>query len=100
MTRSSRPLPNIPIKHASIRKVLVVTPPLEAKVRAYIAYYTAQQGLDPKQAPSESDTIVAIVEDFLGNDRGFNRHLREARQNPGTAAAKGPKAAGAVNTTS
>lgn len=86
MARVSRPLPNIPVKHAPIRKVLIVTAPLEAKLRAYIAYYTAQQGLDPKEAPSESDTIVAIVEDFLGNDREFNRHLRaEAQRKPGNA---------------
>lgn len=93
MARGSRPLPNIPVKHAPIRKVLIVTPPLEAKLRAYIAYYTAQQGLDPKQAPSESDTIVAILENFLNNDRDFNRYLREeAKRKTGTAA-KAPNAA-------
>ena len=80
MARAFRPLPNIPVKHAPIRKVLSITAPLEARLRAYIAYYVAQQGLDPKQAPSESDTIVAIVENFLALDRGFNRHLRDAKE--------------------
>jgi len=78
MVRTS--LPNIPVKHAPIRKVLSITAPLEAKLRAYIAYYTAQQGLDPKQAPSESDTIVAILANFLALDREFNRHLRDAKE--------------------
>ena len=78
MARAS--LPNIPSKRASIGKVLSIAAPLEAKLRAYIAYYTAQQGLGPKQAPSESDTIVAIVENFLDLDRGFNRHLRDAKE--------------------
>jgi len=77
MTRASRPLPNIPIKHALIRKVLSIAAPLDARLRAYITYYIAQQGLDPKQAPSESDMIVAILENFLDRDRGFNRHARE-----------------------
>lgn len=80
MSRGFRSLPNIPVKHAAIRKVLNVAAPLEARLRAYIAYYTAQQGLDPKQAPSESDTIVAIVDNFLNLDRGFNRHLRDAKE--------------------
>jgi len=93
MTRGSRPLPNIPVKHTPIRKVLIVTAPLEAKLRAYIAYYTAKQGLDPKQAPSESDTIVAILKDFLDNDREFNRHLRaEAQRKSGVAATKASNA--------
>ncbi|MBR0347313.1 MAG: hypothetical protein IJI03_18855 [Rudaea sp.] len=84
MARADRPLPNIPVKHAQIRKVLNVTAPLEAKLRAYIAYYTAQQSLDPRQAPSESDTIVAIVEDFRQRDRVFGRYLRnEAGQKRG-----------------
>ena len=77
MSSRSRPLPNIPVKHTPIRKVLSITAPLEARLRAYIAYYVAQQGLDPKQAPSESDTIVAIVENFLNLDRGFRCHLRD-----------------------
>lgn len=77
---SSRPrlLPNIPVKHVAVRKVIHLTPPLEAKLRAYIGYFAAQQGLDPKQAPSEADTIVALVESFLDRDIGFNRHLRDA----------------------
>jgi hypothetical protein len=49
----------------------------EAKLRAYIVYYTEQQGLDPKQAPTEADTIVALIESFLTRDSGFNRYLRE-----------------------
>jgi hypothetical protein len=77
MTRASRPLPNIPIKHALSRKVLSIAVPLEARLRAYIAYYTAQQKLDAKQAPSESDVIVAILENFLDRDCGFTRYLRE-----------------------
>ena len=80
MARAFRPLPNIPVKYAPIRKVLSITAPLEARLRAYIAYYAAQQGLDPKQAPSEADTIVAIVENFLDLDRGFRRHLRDAME--------------------
>jgi hypothetical protein len=47
------------------------------KLRAYIAYYTEQQGLDPKQAPTEADTIIALIESFLIRDSGFNRYLRE-----------------------
>jgi len=70
-------LPAIPVKHVAIRKVLNITPPLEAKLRAYIAYYTEQQGLDPRQAPTEADTIVALIESFLTRDSGFNRYLRE-----------------------
>ena len=77
MSRSSKLLPAIPVKHAAIRKVLNITPPLEAKLRAYIAYYTEQQGLDPKQAPTEADTIIALIESFLVRDSGFNRYLRE-----------------------
>ena len=73
----SKLLPAIPVKHVAIRKVLNITPPLEAKLRAYIAYYTEQQGLDPKQAPTEADTIVALIESFLTRDSGFNRYLRE-----------------------
>ena len=73
----SRLLPAIPVKHAAIRKVLNIAPPLEAKLRAYIAYYTEQQGLDPKQAPTEADTIVALIDSFMTRDSGFNRYLRE-----------------------
>ena len=73
----SKLLPAIPVKHVAIRKVLNITQPLEAKLRAYIAYYTEQQGLDPKQAPTEADTIVALIESFLTRDSGFNRYLRE-----------------------
>jgi hypothetical protein len=73
----SKLLPAIPVKHVAIRKVLNITPPLEAKLRAYIAYYTELQGLDPKQAPTEADTIVALIESFLSRDIGFNRYLRE-----------------------
>ena len=70
-------LPAIPVKHVAIRKVLNIAPPLEAKLRAYIAYYTEQQGLDLKHAPTEADTIIALLESFLARDSGFNRHLRE-----------------------
>lgn len=80
MTRASCPLPNIPIKHALIRKVLSIAAPLETRLRAYIAYYTAQQGLAPKQMPSESDVIVAILENFLDRDSGFNRYVREGTE--------------------
>lgn len=73
----SKLLPAIPVKHVAIRKVLNITPPLEAKLRAYIAYYTEQQGLDPTHAPTEADTIVALIESFLVRDSGFNRYLRE-----------------------
>jgi hypothetical protein len=73
----SKLLPAIPVKHVAIRKVLNITPPLEAKLRAYIAYYTELQGLDPKQAPTEADTIIALIESFLARDSGFNRYLRE-----------------------
>ena len=73
----SRLLPAIPVKHVAIRKVLKITPPLEAKLRAYIAYYTEKQGLDPKQAPTEADTIIALIESYLTRDSGFNRYLRE-----------------------
>lgn len=73
----SKLFPAIPVKHVAIRKVLSITPPLEAKLRAYIAYYTEQQGLDPKQAPTEADTIVALIESFFARDGGFNRYLRE-----------------------
>jgi hypothetical protein len=92
MSSRSRPLPNIPVKHTAVRKVINFTPPVEAKLRAYIAYYTQLQGFDPKQAPGESDTIVAILENFLDNDRGFNRHLRdETQRSLGNAAAKAPR---------
>ena len=77
MSRNSKPLPAIPVKHVAVRKVLNITPPLEAKLHAYIAYYTEQQGLDPKQAPTEADTIVALIESYLAWDSGFNRYLRE-----------------------
>jgi hypothetical protein len=73
----SKLLPAIPVKHVAIRKVLNITSPLEAKLRAYIAYYTEQQGLDPKHAPTEADTIIALLESFLTRDSGFNRYLRE-----------------------
>ena len=73
----SKLLPAIPVKHVAIRKVLNITPPLEAKLRTYIAYYIEQQGLDPKQAPTEADTIIALIESFLARDSGFNRYLRE-----------------------
>ena len=73
----SKLLPAIPVKHVAIRKVLNITPPLEAKLRAYIAYYTEQQGLDSRQAPTEADTIVALIESFLARDGDFNRYLRE-----------------------
>lgn len=76
MSRTSKPLPAIPVKHVSIRKVLNVTPPFEAKLRAYIGYYTEQQGLVPAQAPSDADTIVALVENFLICDKRFNQYLR------------------------
>lgn len=78
MSSRSRPLPNIPVKHTTIRKVIQLVPPVERKLHAYIAYYTAQHGLDPKHAPTEHDTIVAILDSFLSADRGFNRYLREA----------------------
>jgi hypothetical protein len=76
MSRSSRPLPTIPVKHVPIRKVLNLSPPLEAKLRVYITYYTEQQGLEPTQAPSDADTIVALIQSFLDRDSGFNRYLR------------------------
>lgn len=76
MSSRSRPLPNIPVKHTAVRKVILLTPPLEAKLRAYIDYYAAQQGLEAKQLPSEADTIVALIESFLDRDIAFNRYLR------------------------
>ena len=98
MSRNSKPLPAIPVKHVAVRKVLNVTPPLEAKLRAYIAYYTEQQGLDPRQAPTEADTIVALIESYLSRDSGFNRYLRDkgSTGDPGKgpqSAAKPPSAA-------
>lgn len=78
----SKLLPAIPVKHVAIRKVLNITPPLEAKLRAYIAYYTEQQGLDPKRAPTEADTIVALIESFLTRDSAFSRYLREKAPPP------------------
>lgn len=75
MSRSNT-LPAIPVKHAIARKVLNLSAPLEAKLRAYIAYYAEQQGLQPNQVPSESDTIIALIESFLARDAGFNRFLR------------------------
>jgi len=87
----SRLLPSIPVKHVPIRKVLSIGPALETKLRAYIAYYTEQQGLDPKQAPSDADTIVALVESYLDRDVGFARHLRN--QAPQRTAVAKPKAA-------
>jgi hypothetical protein len=86
----SRPLPSIPVKHVPFRKVLSIAPTLEAKLRAYIAYYTDQQGLDPKQAPSDADTIVALVESYLDRDAGFARYLRN--QAPRRTAVAKPKA--------
>jgi hypothetical protein len=77
MSQASKLLPAIPVKLAAIRKVLSITPPLEAKLRAYIAYYTEQQGLDPKHAPTESDTITALIESYLARDSAFNRFLRD-----------------------
>jgi hypothetical protein len=74
----SKSLPSIPVKHVPVRKVLNFPKPLDAKLRAYIAYYTETHGLDPKQSPSESDTIVALLETYLARDAGFNRHLRSA----------------------
>ena len=76
MPRTSRALPAIPVKHALIRKVLNLTPPLQCKLHAYIAYYTQLQGLAPTQAPTDADTIVALLEDFLDRDADFNQHLR------------------------
>jgi len=76
MPRSSRALPTIPVKHTLIRKVLNLTPPLQTKLHAYIAYYTQLQGLAPTQAPTDADTIVALLGDFLDRDAGFNEHLR------------------------
>jgi hypothetical protein len=76
MSRTPHSMPAIPVKHVSIRKVLNVTPPFEAKLRAYIGYYTQQQGLVPAQAPSDADTIIALVENFFTCDRGFNQYLR------------------------
>jgi len=78
----SKLLPAIPVKHVAIRKVLNITSPLEGKLRAYIAYYTEQQGLDPKHAPTEADTIIALLESFLARDSGFNRYLREKAPSP------------------
>jgi len=78
MMSSRHPLPNIPVKHASVRKIILLTPPLESKLRAYIDYYAAQQGLEAKQMPSEADTIVALIESFLDRDVAFNRYLRSA----------------------
>lgn len=69
-------LPAIPVKHAVVRKVLGVSAPLEAKLLAYIAYYAQQQGLQPEQAPSEADTMLALIENYLKRDAGFNRYLR------------------------
>ena len=80
MSSRSRALPNIPVKHAAVRKVVLFTPPLEAKLHAYIAYYAAQQGLEAKQMPSEADTIVALIENFLDRDVAFNRYLRNDAQ--------------------
>ena len=75
MSRSNA-LPAIPVKHAFVRKVLNLSAPLEVRLRAYIAYYSEQQGLQPKQVPSESDTIIPLIENFLARDIGFNRYLR------------------------
>lgn len=72
----SQALPAIPVKHAVVRKVLAVSAPLEARLRAYIAYYAQQQGLQPNQAPSEADTMLALIENYLKRDAGFNRYLR------------------------
>ena len=93
MTRS-RPLPSIPVKHVPIRKVLSIAPPLEARLRAYIAYYAEQQGLDPKLAPSDADTIVALVESYLDRDADFVKYLRNKapRRAPATGKLKPPAA--------
>ncbi|WP_395641454.1 DUF2274 domain-containing protein [Rudaea sp.] len=80
MSSRFRPLPNIPVKHVAVRKVINLTPPLESKLHAYIRYYAAQQGLDAKQVPSESDTIVALIESFLDRDVAFNRYMRTQTQ--------------------
>ena len=85
MSSRSRSLPNIPVKHAAVRKVVLFTPPLEAKLHAYIAYYAAQQGLEAKQMPSEADTIVALIENFLDRDVAFNPYLRKDAQAVSTA---------------
>ncbi len=72
----SKSLPDIPVKHVPVRKVVNFTKSLDVKVRAYIAYYTERHGLDPKQAPSESDTIAALVDSYLSRNRMFGRYLR------------------------
>jgi hypothetical protein len=86
MSRTSKSLPAIPVKHVSIRKVLNVTPPFESRLRAYIGYYTEQQGLVPAQAPTDADTIVALVETFLTCDKGFNQYLRSTASERGRCA--------------
>jgi hypothetical protein len=82
MSRRTRSLPNIPVKHVAIRKVIALTPPLEAKLHAYIEFYAAQQGLTKAQAPSDADTIVALIDSFLERDVEFNRHLRQSVGRP------------------
>jgi hypothetical protein len=92
----SKVLPTIPVKHAVVRKVLAISVPLESKLRAYIAYYAQQQGLQPNQVPSESDTIVALIENFLTRDAGFNRYLRSQAASARPAARKSaPDSSGA-----
>lgn len=88
----TRALPAIPVKHAVVRKVLAVSAPLEARLRAYIAYYAQQQGLKPEQAPSEADTMLALIENHLLRDAGFNRYLRSAKP---AAKKSAPDASGA-----
>ena len=75
----SKVLPAIPVKHVVVRKVLAVSAPLETKLRAYIAYYAQQRGLRPEQVPSESDTMLALIENHLLRDAGVNRYLRSAK---------------------
>jgi hypothetical protein len=75
-------LPKIPVKQTLVRKVLNLTPPLENKLHAYIAYYAEQQGLQADQAPTDSDTIIALLENFLDRDTGFNQHLRSKAMPP------------------
>ena len=73
---ASKASPAIPIKHVPVRKIVNFPKPLDAKLRDYIAYYTEIHGLDAKQAPSESDTIVALLEVYLARDKAFVKHLR------------------------
>lgn len=85
---ASKALPAIPVKHVPVRKVINFPKPLDAKLRDYIAYYTEIHGLDAKQAPSESDTIVALLEAYLTRDVGFAKHLRSKASGSPASAAK------------